>query len=87
MARLFTLDDLRRILREGSGETEGLDGEIEYVEFEDLGYESIALLETTSRISREFGVTLDDEAVVEATTPHALVDLVNEELADRAPRA
>jgi act minimal PKS acyl carrier protein len=84
MAQLFTLDDLRRILREGAGEAEGLAGEIEYVEFEDLGYESLALLETSSRINREYGVLLDDEAVAEATTPHALLSLVNKQLADGA---
>ncbi|MGW4632427.1 acyl carrier protein [Nocardia sp. NPDC004415] len=79
---LFTLDDLRRILRAGSGESAefDLDGAIDDIEFEALGYESLALLETTSRISREFGVTLDDDAVVAVTTPRALVDLVNANL-------
>ncbi|MET8426896.1 acyl carrier protein [Nocardia sp. NPDC004860] len=80
MARVFTLDDLRRILREGSGETGELDGDIEHIEFEALGYESLALLETTGRIKREFGVALDDDAVVAATTPGALVALVNDQL-------
>ncbi|RMI31181.1 acyl carrier protein [Nocardia stercoris] len=77
MATQFTLEDLRRILREGSGDSAGLDGDFAEIEFETLGYESLALLETTSRIKREFGVTLDDDAVVAATTPQQLVDLVN----------
>ncbi|MFD6224068.1 acyl carrier protein [Nocardia asteroides] len=82
----FTLDDLRRILREGSGDSPGLDGEFADLEFEELGYESLALLETTGRIKREFGVALDDDAVVAVTTPRALVDLVNAQLLE-APAA
>ncbi|MBF6341413.1 acyl carrier protein [Nocardia abscessus] len=78
----FTLDDLRRILREGSGDSPGLDGDFAEISFEDLGYESLALLETTGRIRREFGVTLDDDAVIAVTTPAELVDLVNEHLLD-----
>ncbi|MFD5756102.1 acyl carrier protein, partial [Streptomyces sp. NPDC127044] len=48
----FTLDDLRRILQEGAGVDEGvdLDGDILDEPFEVLGYESLALLETGSRI-------------------------------------
>ncbi|MCK9895439.1 acyl carrier protein [Frankia sp. AgB32] len=86
MPTVFTLDDLRRILREGSGETDDLDGDILDLEFESLGYESLALLETTSRIEREFGVVLDDEAVAGAATPRALVELVNTQLV-AAPQA
>ncbi|AVH55984.1 MULTISPECIES: acyl carrier protein [Streptomyces] len=77
--REFTLDDLRRILRDGAGADEAvdLDGDILDAEFESLGYESLALLETSSRIEREFGITLDDDTVTEAKTPRALIDAVN----------
>jgi act minimal PKS acyl carrier protein len=76
---LFTIDDLRRVLLEGAGEAEDvdLDGDILDVEFSDLGYDSLAMLETAGRITREFGVRLDDEATVAATTPRKLLDLVN----------
>lgn len=84
MSTQFTLDDLRRILREGSGDSPDLDGDFAEIAFEDLGYESLALLETTSRIAREFGVVLDDDTVISVTTPSALVDLVNEHLLDAA---
>ncbi|MEU7786456.1 acyl carrier protein [Amycolatopsis sp. NPDC049159] len=77
----FTLDDLMRILREGSGETEEPAGDPAGVEFADLGYDSLALLETAGRIEREYGLTLDESALAEATTPRALVELVNEHLA------
>lgn len=82
-AREFTADDLKRILREGAGADEGvdLDGDILDIDFESLGYESLAMLETGSRIEREFGVTLGDETLTDARTPRALIEAVNGALA------
>ncbi|POX55042.1 actinorhodin polyketide synthase [Streptomyces sp. Ru71] len=79
---LFTLDDLRRVLREAAGADEGvdLDGDILDTEFEALGYESLALLETGGRIEREWGISLDDDALGDADTPRALIDAVNARL-------
>ena len=56
--RLVELPDLRRILLEGAGAVQGVDlnGEILDSSFEDLGYDSIAIMETAARISREYGV-------------------------------
>ncbi|MET9901031.1 acyl carrier protein [Streptomyces sp. NPDC006446] len=78
--RIFTLDDLRRILLESAGAEEGIDlyGDIADSEFEALGYESLALLETGGRIEREFGVSLDDVNLSDITTPRALVAAVND---------
>ncbi|MFJ3213064.1 acyl carrier protein [Streptomyces flaveolus] len=85
----FTLDDLRRILREAAGADEGvdLDGDILGTEFEALGYESLALLETGGRIEREYGITLDDDTLAEARTPGELVDAVNARLTAAAQAA
>ncbi|SDZ23494.1 act minimal PKS acyl carrier protein [Amycolatopsis xylanica] len=79
----FTLNDLKRILREGSGDAAeaSLDGDILDTEFDALGYDSLALLETGGRVEREYGVTLDESALADAVTPRALVDVVNEHLA------
>ncbi|MFF9852795.1 acyl carrier protein [Streptomyces litmocidini] len=79
----FTLEDLKRILLEGAGADEGvdLDGDILDTQFEQLGYESLALLETGSRIEREYGITLDDSVLTDADTPRALIDAVNAHLA------
>ncbi|MEN8655969.1 acyl carrier protein [Streptomyces sp. 21So2-11] len=79
----FTLQDLRRILLEGAGADESvdLDGDILDTDFETLGYESLALLETGSRIEREFGITLDDSALTDSETPRALLEAVNGHLA------
>ncbi|MFC8448359.1 acyl carrier protein [Kitasatospora sp. NPDC057223] len=81
-AQLFTLDDLKRILLEGAGADEGvdLDGEILDSEFETLGYESLALLETYGRIEREYGITLEDSELAGADTPRALIAVVNGQL-------
>jgi act minimal PKS acyl carrier protein len=79
----FTLDDLKRILLESAGadETVDLDGDILGLTFNELGYESLALLETGSRIEREYGITLDESAIADATTPQALLDVVNAQVA------
>jgi act minimal PKS acyl carrier protein len=79
----FTLDDLRRILIEAAGadESYNLDGDILDTDFEELGYESLALLETGGRIEREYGISLDEEVLSIANTPRLLIDTVNSGLA------
>ncbi|MFI0234838.1 acyl carrier protein [Streptomyces sp. NPDC017086] len=78
----LTLDNLRRILTEGAGADENvdLDGDILDVPFEALGYESLALLETGSRIEREYGISLDEEVLAVVNTPRALLSSVNAQL-------
>jgi act minimal PKS acyl carrier protein len=78
----FTVADLVRLLRECAGEEESvnLDGDILDVRFDDLGYDSLALFNTISRIERDYGVQLPDEAVADATTPRALLDEINQSL-------
>ncbi|MEU1259425.1 acyl carrier protein [Streptomyces chartreusis] len=78
----FTLPDLRRILLEAAGtdETVDLDGDIADLDFTDLGYESLALLETAGRIERTYDISLDEDALADANTPRALIDLVNAHL-------
>ncbi|MFF4324661.1 acyl carrier protein [Streptomyces sp. NPDC001568] len=78
----FTFDDLKRILLEGAGADEevDLDGDVLDRDFDSLGYESLALLETGGRIEREFGITLDDDVFSDNNTPRALVAAINESL-------
>ncbi|WP_406399486.1 acyl carrier protein [Streptomyces uncialis] len=78
----FTVDNLKSILREGAGADEAvdLDGDILDAEFDSLGYESLAMLETAGRIEREYGISLDEEIFADARTPRALIALVNEQL-------
>lgn len=78
----FTLEALKRILLEGAGADEGvdLDGDILDTDFEELGYESLALLETAGRIEREFDIVLDDDVFTENPTPRGLIAAVNAQL-------
>ncbi|WP_216906582.1 acyl carrier protein [Nocardia noduli] len=75
----FDLHDLERILREGAGASKGIDAKTDIldIEFEELGYESLAILETIGRIEREFDIVMEDATLAEATTPRALIAAVN----------
>ncbi|GGS05543.1 actinorhodin polyketide synthase acyl carrier protein [Streptomyces humidus] len=79
----FTLDELVRVLRESAGEEEGVDleGDILDVPFDDLGYDSLALLNTVIGIQQAVGVTLPDDIVSQELTPRLLLDLVNGHIA------
>jgi acyl carrier protein len=77
----FTLDDLRRILRAGAGDSGALDGDIADVTFADLGYDSLAVLELSSRVEREYRVSIPDDAVLAMRSPGAAVAYINDRLA------
>jgi act minimal PKS acyl carrier protein len=74
-----TLADLTRMLRESAGEEEGvdLDGDVIDTPFMELGYDSLALLQVIGEIQRDYGISIPDDAVVDAETPRALLDLIN----------
>jgi act minimal PKS acyl carrier protein len=76
----FTIQDLVRTLRECAGEDEAvdLDGEILDRTFTDLGYDSLALFNTVSRIERDHAVNLPESVVIEAVTPRALLEEIND---------
>ncbi|MEU7587825.1 acyl carrier protein [Micromonospora sp. NPDC049230] len=74
----FAVDDLRRILIACAGESEAdLSGDISDRQFDDLGYDSLALMETAARIEQDYGVRIPDEQIVELDTPRAVVNVVN----------
>ncbi|MFJ9903589.1 acyl carrier protein [Streptomyces sp. NPDC101152] len=79
MAAPMDIDDLRAILVACAGEDEAaaVEGDIIDVPFEDLGYDSLALLDCMARIKQEHGVDLADDALAELTTPRVLLGLVN----------
>ncbi|MFD9888459.1 acyl carrier protein [Amycolatopsis sp. NPDC059027] len=79
----MTLDDLTTVLYECAGEADmPLGGDILDTDFADLGYDSVSLLEAAGRLQTRFGVTLADDALVQATTPRALLGLVNNAVGD-----
>lgn len=74
----FGIHDLRRILTEGLGVDDAVDlnDDILDTEFEALGYDSLAILETAGRVEREYSVSLDESALLDALTPRMFIDLV-----------
>ncbi|MEU5538116.1 acyl carrier protein [Streptomyces sp. NPDC020362] len=67
------------MLRESAGEEEGidLDGDVIDTPFIELGYDSLALLQVIGQVQREYGITIPDDAVVDAETPGAMLALIN----------
>jgi act minimal PKS acyl carrier protein len=78
----FTMDDLRKVMRESAGEDGTLDGDVLDSSFEELGYDSLALMETTSRIERALSVTLPEEDMADVSTPRDLLAFVNSQLTE-----
>ncbi|MFC1411201.1 acyl carrier protein [Streptacidiphilus sp. N1-12] len=73
----FTLDDLAPILVASAGDDSvdfaaGID-----TDFESLGYDSLTLLEISSRIERQYGISLDDSPLTATDTPRELIESVN----------
>ncbi|MFC8507212.1 acyl carrier protein [Streptomyces sp. NPDC057411] len=82
----LTTDRLMEIIRDCAGEGDPVAGDRrpEELEFTALGYDSLALLETASRLEREFQVSLGEEEFGLARTPAQLTALVNRLLAEAA---
>ena len=78
----FSLDDLREIMRQSAGVEAGvdLDADITDVEFIELGYDSLALLELAIQVKRKYGVSIPDDDVVDMTTPRIAVEYINRQL-------
>ena len=86
MTARVTMDDLKRALEEGSGVDEGvdLDRDLKTMAFADLGYDSLAVLETGLRLGRENNIEIDDSLFNELDTPQQLLDAVNQALERQA---
>ncbi|MGW5440412.1 acyl carrier protein [Nocardia asteroides] len=80
-------DELRKIMRQCAGEDESadLDAAFDTATFDELGYDSLALLETTSRVEQLYGVKLPEEELLEVTTPAEFIEFVNTRLRMKAP--
>ena len=76
---VLSIADIRRILIESAGFDGAPDpsGDISDTPFEELGYDSLALMESAARIQQDFGIRIPDDEITEVETPGALLDLVN----------
>ncbi|MFB7297718.1 acyl carrier protein [Streptomyces rubiginosohelvolus] len=83
---LMTLDDLKQILLAAAGVDDGIELNDDFgdAEFNALGYDSLALMEISNRIEREYGIELGDDTLSVAPTPLTFVAHVNDLLGARA---
>jgi act minimal PKS acyl carrier protein len=79
----ITLENLQDIMRECAGEEEAAQPFDKAADelFVDLGYDSIALLETQSRVNRQYDVEISEDDLADLTTPREFVDFLNTMLA------
>jgi act minimal PKS acyl carrier protein len=77
--RLFSSDDLTGIMRKCAGmeDTAQLDGPVLELSYEEMGYDSLAVLEIQGQIERIFGVPLGDDAIDRMPTPGRTISYVN----------
>jgi act minimal PKS acyl carrier protein len=74
----LTLDALTQILAQDVGLPDvELGPAILDVPFDDLGYDSLAMLQVTTAIRQRHGVRLSDGDVFDRKTPRDLIDYVN----------
>lgn len=81
MSQKFTLDELRELMQTCAGVEDDIDlsAEIDDIEFADLGYDSLAVLEVASQVQRKYGVPMPDECVEYMKTPRTAVAYINEQ--------
>jgi minimal PKS acyl carrier protein len=78
----MSIDDLRGILIEcAGGDADALPRDMMDVPFEELGYDSLVLIETSATLKRQYGVVIPDELLTELQTPAELLLLVNDRTA------
>ena len=80
---MFTEDTLRDIMRAcaGPGEHPELEGDFIDAPHEELGFDSLAILQLATRIQEDLGVPFPDDAVAEMVTPRSVLNYVNTQMA------
>jgi act minimal PKS acyl carrier protein len=79
----FDTPRLRAMMKDcaGPGEHPELEGEFIDTTYEDLGFDSLAVLELATLIQQDLGVPFPDDAVAEMVTPRNVLDYVNQQIA------
>jgi act minimal PKS acyl carrier protein len=82
----FTLDDLFRIISSATGEpfSSAPPEDLQDTAFGDLGVDSLALLETATRVELETGVAIPDSEVPELGSPRLFLEYVGRRLEETA---
>lgn len=81
VVRPLTGTDLLDLLTAAAGPPEDSPRELLDSDFDVLGYDSLARLETAALIQARFGVRMPDDVVTAARTPNELLTLTNDALA------
>lgn len=80
----FTIVELRRMLETSAGKVDGIDWEdtaTQQLSFDEIGYDSLALLELSALVQREYSIRIPDEAIAELETPASAIAYVNDRFA------
>ena len=79
MSHTFTLDELRELMQACAGVEDDIDlsADIDDIEFEELGYDSLAVLEVASHVQRKYSVPMPDECVEYMKTLRLAVEYIN----------
>ncbi|MFC8870494.1 acyl carrier protein [Streptomyces sp. NPDC057148] len=85
MAEL-TIDELKVFLLRAVGEDESIDlsGDILHASLPELGFDSLAVIATTSALEQHFGIKLGDDEASDLQTPTDFLDVFNRRLAQVA---
>jgi act minimal PKS acyl carrier protein len=82
----LTLRELDSTMREFHGpDAPELDGRSLDASLQDLGYDSLVLLQTTGRIQQKYGVEIDRDGIAVAETARELLDVMNSALREVTP--
>lgn len=85
MAEL-TIDELKGFLLRAVGDDESIDlsGDILDANLTELGFDSLAIIDTTSRLEQHFKIKLPESETSGIETPRNFLDLVNQQFARSA---
>lgn len=80
----FCFDDLDEMMCAcgGANGSAGLDEDISDITFEELGYDSLAVLELMAKLQNQMNVAIPDNATASLLTPRSVIEYVNARLAN-----
>jgi acyl carrier protein len=83
--REFTLADLKQIADScvGVDDATDLDDSVLDEQFDELGYDSLVIYETTIRLREDLDVPISDDEIDPKMTPRQVLGFVNERIAER----
>jgi act minimal PKS acyl carrier protein len=78
----LTMRELDATMREFQGQPDAprLDGRSLDTSLQDLGFDSLVLLQTTGRIQQRYGVEIDRDGIAVAETARELLEVMNSAL-------